>query len=151
MGAVTYPDSRVKSLIERAFVPVRLDVEADAAARREFGSARTPTLLVVDADGREVRRHSGFLDPDQLLAELSLARLAEALERKDYEAAGRRLEDARRWAEADPERRAEALYHTAVAAYRSTGDPSELSRGWSRLLDEFPGSEWAERVAFLRG
>lgn len=151
MGAVTYPDPRVKSLMQRAFVPVRLDVDADAAARRAFGSARTPTLLVLDADGREWRRHSGFLDPDRLLAQLSLARLVEALERQDYEAAGRRLGDARRWAEADPELRAEALYHTAMAAYRSSEDPAELSAGWRRLLDEFPGSEWAERVAFLRG
>lgn len=150
MGAVTYPDPDVIEMLEEGFVPVRVDLAGNPEARSRYGAGQTPTLLVLGPDDREWRRHAGFLSPDALLAELSLARLVEAVEEEDYEAAGRRLEAARRWALADGDRRPEALYYTAIAAYRSTEDPAELAEGWNRLLDEYPDSEWGRRVEFLR-
>jgi hypothetical protein len=150
MGAVTYPDPDVLEMLEQGFAPVRVNLAENEDVRSRYGAAQTPTLLVLGPDDREWRRHSGFLSPEELLAELALGRLVEAVEEEDYEAAGRRLEAARRWALEDDERRAEALYYTAIAAYRATDDPSELSEGWSRLLEEYPDSEWGRRVEFLR-
>jgi hypothetical protein len=53
-------------------------------------------------------------------------------------------------AKGDLQREPEAIYWSAVAAYKSSDDPKNLLGGWNRLLDEFPESEWAKRVAFIR-
>jgi len=50
----------------------------------------------------------------------------------------------------DPERRAEALYFSAVVAFRRSGEREELEAGSNRLLDELPESEWAWRAEYIR-
>ena len=74
MDAVTYPDDRVASALDRAFVPFKINLlerhpdlkPACAGGRVMWG----PTFIVADARGSEIRRWVGWLPPESFVAEL---------------------------------------------------------------------------------
>src|SRR5437016_5986702 len=109
MGAVTYPDPNVSRFIEQHFIPVQFNVVEQAEVMDRFNAAWTPTLIVMDADGREHRRSEGYLDVKRLLGELALARLKTALNRHDFEAARTLASEALTQTKGDPIREPEAL------------------------------------------
>ena len=150
MGAVTYPNPEVSQYIEEHFIPVQFNVAEQPEAMDQFHTPWTPTLIVEDPDGVEHRRVQGYLDPARFLGEASLAWLKDAIDRRDFQAAQQRVGDAQRLTQGDPTREPEALYWSSVAAYKATNDAGNLLGGWNRLLDEFPQSEWAKRVEFIR-
>jgi len=150
MGAVTYPDADVQRVIEEKFVPVKFDVVEQPDSMDRFHTPWTPTLIVEDAEGVEHRRSQGYLDPRRFLAEMAMAQMKDAVDRRDYPEAERRSAAALAATGGDPERHPEAIYWSAVAAYKASGDPARLLAGWNRLLDDFAGSEWARKVEFIR-
>jgi hypothetical protein len=150
MGAVTYPNPDVERYLQQYFVPVQYNVVEQPNVMEQFNTPWTPTLIVQDPEGREHRRSQGYLDPKRMLAELSLARLKDAIDRQDFKAASERSREALELTKGDPEREPEAQYWTSVAAYKATNDSNNLVQGWNRLLDEFPQSDWAKRAEFIR-
>lgn len=151
MGESTYPNEAVESYLERHFVPVRFNTIEEPDVEADFGSGWTPTLIVEDLDGREHRRSQGYLDTPRFIGEMSLARLKDAIDRHDYEAASERAEGALEKTAGDPEREPEALYWKAVATFEISGDRDDLTGGWEPLLDGFPHSEWAKKASYVRG
>ena len=150
MGAGTYPDPAVAQYINEHFIPVHFNVIEQPEVMEQFNSPWTPTIIVQDAEGREHRRSQGYLDPKRFLGEVSLAWLKDAIDRRDFQVAHERSKETLRQTEGDPAREPEAIYWSAVAAYKSSDDPKDLVGGWNRLLDEFSESEWARRVEFIR-
>jgi hypothetical protein len=150
MGAVTYPNPDVARFMHEHFIPVQFNVVEQPEVMDQFNASWTPTLIVQDAEGREHRRAQGYLDPARFLGEMSLARLKDAIDRRDYTAARDCAGEALRLTKGDPEREPEANYWAAVAAYKASEDPHNLIQGWNRLLDQFPRSEWAKRAEFIR-
>lgn len=150
MGAVTYPDQQVERFIQDHFIPVQFNVVEQPDVMQRFNTPWTPTLIVMDAEGREHRRSQGYLDAKRFLAEASLAVLKDAIDRQDYPTAQERAPEALRLTAGDAEREPEALYWSAVAAYKSSGDAQQLIGGWNRLLEQFPQSDWAKKVEFIR-
>lgn len=149
MGERTYPDEAAKSYLEEHFVPVRFDTLEEPEVEAGFGW--TPTLIVEDPEGREHRSSQGYLDVRRFVGELSLARLKDAIDRHDYEAAAERAGEALYRTAGDPNREPEALYWRAVAAFEASGDRDDLSGGWEPLMDGFPESEWAEKAVYVMG
>lgn len=150
MGAVTYPNAKVQRYLEEHFVPVKFDLVAQPEVMDRFGTPWTPTLIVQDADGREHRRSQGYLDPERFVAEMALAWLMDAINRRDFATALDRSSEALEWTKGDPVREPEAIYWSGVAGYKAKEDAQPLLDAWNRLLDEFPESEWAKKVAFIR-
>lgn len=150
MGAVTYPNPEVERLIEEQFVPVQFNVVEQPDVMERFNTPWTPTLIVQDAEGREHRRSQGYLGPERFIAEMSVARLKDAIDRQDFAAAKERSGEVLNRTQGDPVREPEALYWASVADYKSSNDAQKLIAGWNRLLDEFPDSEWARKVEFIR-
>lgn len=150
MGAVTYPDPEVARMIEEHFVPVQFNVVDQPEMMERFNAPWTPTLIVQDAEGKEHRRSTGYLDPKRFVAEMALARLMAAVDRRDFRTAAALAGPAQRMTQGDPEREPEALYWSSVTAYKDTNDASLLLAGWNRLLDTFPQSEWAHKAEFIR-
>lgn len=150
MDAVTYPDPEVARFIGEQFIPVQFNVVEQPEVMEQFHTPWTPTLIVQDADGQEHRRSQGYLDPARFLGEMSLARLKDAIDRRDFQAAVQRAPDVLRRTAGDPARQPEAIYWSAVADYKASGDPGRLLAGWNRLLDEFADSDWARKVEFIR-
>jgi hypothetical protein len=150
MGAVTYPDPKVERYIEEYFIPVQFNVVEQPEVMDRFNTPWTPTLIVQDVEGREHRRSQGYFDPRRFLGEMALARLLAALNRRDFTTARERSAETLDLTRGDPAREPEAIYWTAVAAYKASEDAQQLLQGWNRLLDQFPESDWARRVEFIR-
>lgn len=151
MGNRTYPEPEVESYIEQHFAPIRFNTIEQPEMEAALGSGWTPTLIVEDADGNEHRRSQGYLDVERFLGQMALSRLQAALDHRDFEAASGLAEEALRLTKGDPHREPEAMYWSAVAAYKLGGNDREaLTGGWEGLLDRFPGSEWAKRAGYIR-
>ena len=144
MGAVTYPDSRVVEFVNSRVIPIQLLSDAKPYAH-DFNVKWTPTVIVLDEDGKEHSRTVGFLPPEEFVASLLLGitkvyfdlnRLSEA------------LTNAEKCIADYPKSRAtpEAIYLQGVAGYKSTHDPKHLKATYQRLHAEYPASEWAERA-----
>jgi hypothetical protein len=150
MGAVTYPNRDVEQYIQQHFIPVQFNVVEQPDVMDQFNTPWTPTLIVQDVEGREHRRSQGYHDPKRFLGEMALARLIGAIDRRDFKTARDRSTETLELTRGDSWREPEALYWASVAAYKASDDPNPLLQGWNRLLDQFPQSEWAKRVEFIR-
>jgi len=149
MGAVTYPNPEVEQFIEQHFIPVQFNVVEQPQAMDRFHTPWTPTLIVQDGSGNEVRRSQGYLDPKRFLGEMALAWLKDAIDRRDYATAYERMAEALEKTKGDPVRQPEAMYWAAVTTYKFKDEG--LLAGWRKLMEEFPESEWAKKVEFIKG
>jgi hypothetical protein len=53
MGAVTYPDQEVARFVDLNFIPVQIETAAEnQALMSQYGVTWTPSLSVLDADGK---------------------------------------------------------------------------------------------------
>lgn len=149
MDAVTYPQPRVASFLNEAFVPVKVNFKEEAARAQELGAIWTPTFQFRTADGQLVRSTVGYLAPEAFLTELAIGRGQVALAERRYadaEAAFRQAVEEFPESPATPE----ALYWYGVAQYRASGKLDGLKETWNRLLDRYPTSTWAQRASFIR-
>jgi thiol:disulfide interchange protein DsbD len=60
----TWSDRSVAAAVAERFVPVRVDVDAQPDLAQRYDAEFLPTLVLTDADGRELRRSVGYLSPD---------------------------------------------------------------------------------------
>jgi thiol:disulfide interchange protein len=67
MKAHTFADPAVAAAIARDFSFLPLDVDVDKEAAKKFGVTKVPTTIVLDADGRELRRMVGYRPPAAFL------------------------------------------------------------------------------------
>lgn len=141
MGAVTYPDERVGKMINDNFVPVQINVVDHPEFTDEYLSRWTPTIIFMDAEGREHRRMVGYSYPEDFLVEMSMGLAQEAFNNMRYEEALSRYEHI---VEQYPDSylAPEALYMVPVCRYRITDDGSQLE-GWSQVRERYPGTRWA--------
>jgi thiol-disulfide isomerase/thioredoxin len=74
----TFGDPAVRGLISSRFVPLRIDVTEDSFLNREqlqrYSVTSLPTVLLLDANGREVERIDKFMESQAFLARLEAAR-----------------------------------------------------------------------------
>ena len=73
MGAVTYPNDKVVKFVDYNFIPVQIEA-SNTALMNEFKVSWTPTLIVLDADGNEVQRVVGFLEPEEFISTFRVAK-----------------------------------------------------------------------------
>ncbi len=60
---MTYPSREVQDELARRFKRVLLDVVEDAEAAKVFAPQAIPVAIILDADGVELARHTGFAPP----------------------------------------------------------------------------------------
>lgn len=71
LDQTTLSDSRVASFLDKATIPVRLDVDGDGRELSDqYHVDGLPTVLLIDADGTEIGRIPGYLPPDGFLDRL---------------------------------------------------------------------------------
>jgi thiol:disulfide interchange protein len=66
MKGATWSDAGVDAKL-RGYVPVKIDVDADSATAMRFGIEAMPTFVVLDKEGSEVKRASGFMPAGDFL------------------------------------------------------------------------------------
>lgn len=148
MGAVTYPDERVAKFISLNFVPVQIQTSNQSMMQR-FSVSWTPTLLVLDADGREHYRAVGFFAPEDMIATFLTAKGRWALDTDQLPEARALFEEVIS-CYSDKDAAAEALFFLGVAKYKMSHDPKPLRETYDELHAKFPQSTWAKQADHYR-
>jgi len=144
MDAVTYPNNKVIDCLREKVVPLQLSSSAEPYAR-DYNVRWTPCLLILDAEGKEHHRVTGFLPAVEFLPSLTLGigkahfdknQFKEAMECFDAVLAD--------YAYSGPA--PEAAFFRGVAQYKSTHEPGHLKKMYQFLQENHRGSEWAVRA-----
>ena len=144
MDAVTYPEKSVTDFINTNVIPLRIPSGSEPLAT-EFRIKWTPTLIILDAEGREHFRTVGFITAEGFaptfllgtaLTHFGLDRFPETLAALEQIIAGYPKSNIA----------AEAVFWRGVAGYKASHDPKPLRKAYDTLAAEYPGSEWANRA-----
>lgn len=69
----TYPDPRVVSEM-RDFIAIKVDTQKRIDIESKYGISYYPTVVFLDAKGKEVSRHIGYLGPEEMVGEIKQSR-----------------------------------------------------------------------------
>ena len=144
MGTVTYPDDRVAEFVNSRMVPVQLLYDAQPFAST-YNIKWTPTMIVLDSDGKEHHRIVGFLPPDGFIPGLLLGIAKTAFDRDGLVEA---MADLDKIVSTYPRSAAapEAMYLRGVVRFKSTHEAEPLKEAFEQLKRDYPASEWAKRA-----
>jgi len=144
MAAVTYPNPKVVTFIHETMIPlqVRFDVQPIAS---DYNVKWTPTIITLDADGKEHHRTVGFLAPEELIPSLLLG-VAKIY--FDADAFDNALNNLNRILAEYPDSNAssEAIYLRGVCLYKSTHDAKPLKEAYEKLNARDPKDAWTKRA-----
>lgn len=144
MDAVTYPDEGVTNFIMEQMIPLRLPYDHKPYAEK-FEIKWTPSLIVLDTDGKEAYRSVGFAPPEELIPMLKLgvgkahfaaARFEKAIEAFDFVIGKYPKSKAA----------AEAIYFRGVSLYKHTDNPKPLREAYDKLSADYPDAEWTKKA-----
>ncbi len=144
MGAVTYPDPGVAKFIDLNFIPVQVEI-SNKELTEKYNVSWTPTILVLDADGKEHYRSVGFLQPDLFIATFEVGKGRYYLDLDKFAEARAQFEEFIERCPV-PEVLPEAIYFRGVATYKQTHDAKPLKEAYNTLTAKYPDSEWAKRA-----
>jgi len=116
---------------------------------QKYAVSWTPTLIVLDADGREHYRAVGFFTPEDLIATFMAAKGRWALD-TDQLAAARALFEEVISCYPDKDAAAEAIFFLGVAKYKMSHDPKMLREAYDQLKARFPQSMWTKQADHYR-
>lgn len=140
-----YPRPEVTQLITGNFIPVRQHVRTHPEAMERFDVQWTPTIVVLDPNGKERHRVEGFLEAGPLLAQLRLGLAQAAFAQQKWDDAERLFEEAVSSGDADAA--PEGAYWAGVTRYKRSGDAGALGATHKRLSEQFAGSTWAKKAS----
>lgn len=144
MGAVTYPDAEVEQFINSHMVPLQVGADEQPISS-DFNVTWTPTILVLDSNGKEHLRNVGFLPPDEMIPTLLLGIGKAAFENRQLDGAIDRFQEVlSRYPKSFVA--PEALYLRWVAQYKKTHDAKQLKEAYEQLTAKYPQSAWAKRA-----
>lgn len=148
MDTASYPDGPLGELIARYTIPVRFNILKDRDQAKALRAIWTPTVLFLDADGREQHRFLGFHPPREYGAVVLLASGVAAF-------GSGRIDDAlacfdritREFADTDPA--PEATYWRGVCAFRKTKNTQPIYDACREVVQRYPNHLWAKKVGFV--
>lgn len=144
MGAVTYPQEAVAKFVDYNFIPVQIQV-TNTELMQKYAVSWTPTILVLDADGKEHYRSVGFLAPEEFIATFQVGKGRYYLDAEQYVEALAMFDEVivqTPKAHAVPE----AIFFQGVAKYKQTHNPKPLREVYETLTAKYAQSEWAKRA-----
>ena len=68
LDKLTWPDPAVQKWLAEKTVALKIDAEKDVPLAKRFKITAYPTILFVNADGKEIDHLLGFAEPDDFLA-----------------------------------------------------------------------------------
>lgn len=123
-------------------MPLEAHIKEHPAYFHRFDALWTPTVLILDADGKERMRIEGYLPKDEFRAHLEMGLARVALMHKQWKDAERRYAAI---LERYPNSKIapEALYWKNVCRYKATNDHEALSELPRLFKEKYPDSLWA--------
>lgn len=146
MDAVTYPQQAVRQTINENYVPLKLQCNfaKPTDLMKKYHVRWTPTLLVLNSDGKARFHTVGYMPPEELVAQLELLRAMERFDEGQFETALSELRgvvDNHSTTSAAPQ----ALFYWGVAGYKSSKDPKKLKRMHTEIKENYPQDLWAKK------
>ena len=139
-----YPEARVSAFVDEKFEPVRLHIKKHPEAMARFGADWTPTVMIVDAGGKEYHRIEGYLPVDDFLAQLKLGYAHYAFKTGDFTSAETRFREVvDEFPNSDTA--AEALYWKGVSKYKGSGDAGALKDTATAFQSRYSDTPWAKK------
>jgi outer membrane protein assembly factor BamD (BamD/ComL family) len=111
----------------------------------QYGVSWTPTILVLDADGKEHYRVVGYVPPEEFIPLFMVGKARWCLDTEQFAAAQATLEEMLSRCP-HPRAAAEAIYFLGVSKYKMTHDPKPLRTAYDELKAKYPDSEWVRRA-----
>jgi tetratricopeptide (TPR) repeat protein len=144
MDAVSYPNKNVTEFINNSVIPLRVRYDAHPLAS-DFNLKWTPTLIILDMEGKEHHRSVGFLSPEELIPSLLLGIAKVYFDLNEFKESllslAKILSDFPNSSPAP-----EAIYLRGVCMYKSTNNPKGLKEAYEQLQTQYPLSEWTKRA-----
>lgn len=119
---------------------------AAAAAAERFHLQWTPTIVILDPDGREVHRIEGFLPGDDFLAQLHIGLGQVAMSAKRFTDAEREFHQVVQELP-DTDAAPEAQYWRGVSKYKGSNDPAALKETAEAFKKRYSDSTWAKKAS----
>ena len=144
MDAVTYPNERLIEFINQNVIPVRVLSDQQPLAT-DYTVKWTPSLLILDQDGKEHYRTVGFLSAEELIPSLLLGIGNVHFNKDEFKDAlscYERLLTEYPKSDSAPE----AIFQKGVSLYKNTHDPKPLKEAYNHLQDKYPASQWTKRA-----
>jgi hypothetical protein len=132
-------------MMNNRFIPLRINLKKQRPMFKQHLIAWTPTIALVDMQGREHHRFTGFLTPPEMSARILLDGTKSALFLERFDMAKGYL-DALFADYQGTFAMPEAIYYSGVLSYLTTHDAKFLRKGLERLRKEFPKSEWTMKA-----
>lgn len=153
MNETTYQDQAVLDYLQKNYVFVKYNTRnRQPDFRNTYISGPhlwTPAFIVFANDGSEVRKVSGYLPSRQFINEMELGRAMAAIRKAQSPEALTILEKLSTETGNDAIAQ-EALYWAGVSSfYANHKSITHLETYWEKLLNQYPGSIWAERADCL--
>ena len=148
MDAVTYPQEDVARFINQNVVALRVG-SGEQPMASDFNITWTPSLLILDADGKEHQRTLGFFAPEDLIPSLLKGIGKMHLNRNELLEALDRFEELQLH-HAGSAAVPETIYLAGVARYKNTGDARELKTAYELLRDRYGENPWTKRASPYR-
>ncbi len=129
---------------------MKIHIKEQPRVFERWGVQWTPTILMLDAQGKEHHRIEGYLPAEDFLAQLEVG-------------LGHTAFAGQRWAEAEKRFRevleklptsdaaAEAMYWAGVAKYKGSGDPSALRETAQQFKQKYSDTAWAKKASVWGG
>jgi tetratricopeptide (TPR) repeat protein len=146
MGAVTYPDQEVAKFVDLNFIPVQIETsEQNQALMEKYGVNWTPSIFVLDADGKVHYNTTGFIPPEEFVPIFLVGKARWYFDAGQLAEARATLEEMlSRCPQASAA--AEAVFFLGVTKYKMTHDPKPLRAAYDELKAKYPQSDWTRRA-----
>jgi TolA-binding protein len=127
-------------------VPLEAHIKEHPVYFHRFDALWTPTVIILDPNGKEKFRIEGYLPKDEFRAQLELSLARVAFMSKDWAGAERRYAEV---LERYPKSKAapEALYWKGVSHYKASNDHTVLGELPGQFQEKYPDSSWALKTA----
>lgn len=144
MGAVTYPDQKVKDFIAENMIPVQLLNTTEPEAE-QHNASWTPLFIVLDPEGKEHQRNVGFLPPEEFIPFLMLGIGKVHFDNERFEEAISCFEQVLNEYPGSASA-PEAFYFRGVSRFQMSHDAERLKETYEEIRERYPKSEWAKRA-----
>ncbi len=144
MAAVTYANEKIIKFINETVIPLQVRFDEQPIAT-DFNVKWTPSIIVLDSDGKEHHRTVGFLPPEELIPFLLLGIAKVHLDADQFDSALASLNKLiLEYPQSDLS--FEAIYLRGVCLYKSTHSPKPLKEAYEQLNVRDPKNIWTKRA-----